>query len=185
MDNINHHDLVRELIKLGGDDPAREGLRETPERFIKAWKHWTSGYKDDPVAVLKTFEDGAEGCDQMVVQTNIPVWSHCEHHLAPFFGVAHVAYIPKKRIVGLSKLFRLVDIFSRRLQVQERLTNEIANTLDKALEPLGVGVVLVCRHTCMESRGVRCAGINTTTSALRGTILREPSCRAEFYSMIK
>lgn len=162
----------------------REGLRDTPERFARAWEEWTAGYAQSPADVLKTFEDGAEHYDEMLLQRDIPLYSHCEHHLAPFFGVAHIAYIPAGRIVGLSKLSRLVDVFARRLQVQERMTNQIADALDRVLAPIGVAVVLECRHLCMESRGIERAGTLTKTSALRGAIKTQPETRAEFYSML-
>lgn len=162
----------------------RGGLRETPARFALAWAHWTSGYEQDPTEMLKNFEDGAERYNQMVLVRSIPVYSHCEHHLAPFFGVAHVAYIPNGRIVGLSKISRLVDIFARRLQVQERLTGQIADSITEHLKPLGVGVVLECRHLCMESRGIQRQGTETLTSALKG-VMQEPGARSEFLALAK
>jgi GTP cyclohydrolase I len=136
----------------------------------------------DPAAVLKVFEDGAEGCNEMVVVHDIPVYSHCEHHLAPIFGTATVAYIPNGRIVGLSKLPRLVDIFARRLQVQERMTNQIADAIMQHLAPRGCGVVIRARHMCMESRGIKQGGSYTTTSALRACFLL-PEVRAEFLNL--
>jgi len=176
--------VVRNLITLIGEDPTREGLQETPRRFLEALTEWTSGYDKEPADILKTFIDGSEHCDALVFQGSIPIYSHCEHHLTPFFGVAHVAYIPSGRIVGLSKLARLVDIFAKRLQVQERITNQVANALVDNLAPIGVGVVLQCRHLCMESRGVQKAGTITITSALRGALKDEASARAEFMSMV-
>jgi GTP cyclohydrolase I len=175
---------IRDLIKAAGDDPDREGLRETPDRFLKAFKFWTQGYDQDPDEVLKTFEDGAEYYDQLIFVSNIPVYSLCEHHLTPFFGVAHVGYIPSHRIVGLSKIPRVVDIFARRLQCQERLTRQIADALWLGLEPAAVGVVMRCRHMCMESRGVQKSGCTTVTSALHGALRDEPDCRAEFFSLV-
>lgn len=175
---------IRHLLSFVGEDPTREGLRETPTRVLKAWKHWCQGYKQEAASVLKTFEDGAEGCDEMVVVRGIELYSHCEHHMAPFFGVAHVAYIPDKRIVGLSKLARVVDIFSQRLQVQERLTNQVADTIMEVLQPLGVGVVVEAKHFCMCSRGVNKQGSTTITSALRGAIKDKPSARAEFLAFV-
>jgi GTP cyclohydrolase I len=139
----------------------------------------------NPADVLKVFEDGAEGVDQMVLETDIPIYSFCEHHMAPIFGVAHIAYIPNGKVVGLSKLVRVADIFARRLQVQERLTNQIADALNDHLEPIGVGVVIQARHGCMESRGVCKHGVVTTTSALRGAIKEEASTRAEFMSLVR
>lgn len=176
--------LVRAMLDAVGDNADREGLIETPSRVVKAWKTWYSGYGQNPKDILKTFADGAESSDEMVLETDIPVYSQCEHHMASIFGIAHIAYIPNGRIVGLSKLKRLVDIFARRLQVQERLTNQIADAMVEHLEPLGVGVVLQCRHMCMESRGIQTRGIVTTTSALRGAIKEEHSARAELMQLI-
>lgn len=177
-------DIFTRLIEFVGDDPARPGLKETPARAAKAWEYWSSGYIANPAETLKHFEDGAERYDQLVLQRSIPVYSHCEHHLAPFFGVAHIAYIPDGRIVGLSKISRLVDIFSRRLQVQERLTCQIADALMEHLKPKGVGVVLECRHLCMESRGVQRQGTETLTSALRG-VMGEAGARSEFLALAR
>jgi GTP cyclohydrolase I len=178
-------DIVLRQLQAIGEDVTREGLAETPKRVVKAWGQWFAGYGQNPADVLKVFEDGAEGCDQMVLETDIPVYSFCEHHMAPIFGVAHIAYIPNGKVVGLSKLARVTDIFARRLQVQERLTNQIADALDEHLAPLGVGVIIQARHGCMESRGVCKHGVVTTTSALRGAIRNESSCRAEFMSLVR
>lgn len=172
--------VVADLLRFIGEDPEREGLKETPHRVLKAWRHWCQGYRQSPAEVLKTFEDGAEGCDEMVVVRDIQLYSHCEHHMAPFYGKAHVAYIPDKRIVGLSKLARVVDIFSHRLQVQERLTNQVADAIHDHLQPLGVGVIVEATHFCMCSRGVNKQGSTTVTSALRGAIKDKPEARAEF-----
>ncbi len=177
--------LFKELLKFIDPCPTREGLKETPDRMSKAWEHFTSGYDKDPADILKVFEDGAEDYNEMVLIKDIPVYSQCEHHLVPFFGVAHVAYIPNGRIVGLSKLSRVVDMFARRLQVQERLTNQIAQALEDNLHPQGVAVVLECRHLCMESRGICQQGHTTITSAMRGVFLNDPSARAEFLGLIK
>lgn len=182
-DDSSADDIVTRLLSFVGEDPTRGGLQETPKRVLKAWQFWTSGYKRDPASVLKVFEDGAERVDEMVLVRDIPLYSHCEHHLAPIFGVAHVAYIPVGKIVGLSKLSRLVDIFARRLQVQERLTNQVADALAEHLKPKGVGVVLECRHLCMESRGVCQQGHVTITSALRGVLRNDPAARAEFLNL--
>ena len=176
--------MVRDLLAYIGEDPSREGLLETPKRFLKAWREYTRGYLEKPEDVLKSFEDGAERVDEMVIVRDIPVYSLCEHHLAPFFGKAYVGYIPDQRILGLSKISRLVEVFARRLQVQERLTNQIADALDTHLQPLGVAVVIECRHMCMESRGVRHTGTATVTSALRGIIKNDPDSRREFLSLI-
>jgi GTP cyclohydrolase I len=173
------------LLHYIGEDPKRGGLQETPGRFLRAWKEWTSGYGQDPADILKVFEDGAQNYDAMVIVKGLPVFSHCEHHLAPFFGVAHIGYIPNGRIVGLSKIARLVDIFARRLQVQERMTNQIADALQDNLNPVGVGVILRCRHMCMESRGIQRQGSETITSAMRGALHDEVSARAEFLNLIE
>lgn len=174
--------LVRCMLGYIGEDPDREGLLETPARVEKAWGEWFSGYGQDPQSLFKTFEDGAQGCDEMVVLDNIPVQSHCEHHIAPFVGTAIVGYIPNGRIIGLSKIPRLVNIFAKRLQVQERLTNQIADSLMQYLEPKGVGVVIRAEHMCMSTRGAHVPGVFTTTSALRGVFLEKPEVRAEFLS---
>ena len=180
-----HEMLVRDMLSAIGENPNREGLKETPARVVKAWGEWFAGYKQDPASVLKTFEDGAELCgDEMVVVRDIDLYSFCEHHMAPFFGKAHVAYIPDSRVVGLSKLARVVDIYSKRLQVQERLTNEIANALVDHLQPKGVGVVVRCTHFCMCSRGINKQGSTTITSALRGAIREKPEARAEFMGLV-
>ena len=169
-------DLLQEVI---GEDVRREGLRETPARVVKAWRHWTSGYDVDIAKLLKTFKDGAEDYDEMVLVKNIPIYSKCEHHLADIFGTATIAYIPNGRVVGLSKLSRVADAFARRLQVQERLTTQIANALDEHLQPSAVGVIVKARHMCMESRGICQQGHHTVTSALRGVFKTDPTARAE------
>lgn len=172
-----------DLLRVIGENPERGGLIETPARALKAWEFWTQGYNQNPADVLKVFEDGAEKYDQMVIVKNMPIYSHCEHHLAPFFGTATIAYIPKGKVVGLSKLKRVANIFARRLQVQERLTQQIADAIEEHLQPLGVGVVIKCRHMCMESRGIETQGAETITSALRGIIQDEPQTRAEFLNL--
>lgn len=177
-------DLVRDILSRI-EPGAREGLHETPARVVKAWKTWFGGYEQDPLEILKVFEDGAEGVDEMVIEVDIPFYTHCEHHMAPFFGLASVAYVPNGKVLGLSKMNRLVDIFARRLQVQERLTNQIADALDTHLRPKGVGVLLRARHMCVESRGVQHRGCSTTTSALRGCIKNEPDARMEFLTLAK
>lgn len=179
--------VIQDLITIIGDNATRGGLHETPTRVIKAWKHWGSGYRvtdDDIAKMLKTFEDGAEDYDQMVVEQNIPVYSHCEHHLAPFFGTVSIGYIPDKRILGLSKFTRLVEVFSRRLQVQERLTRQIADAIEKHLQPLAVGVFIECRHLCKESRGVAIQGSTTKSSAMRGLFRTDAAAKAEFFRLI-
>lgn len=178
-------DDVTRFLKFLGDNPDREGLAETPERFMRAWRFWCGGYFQDPSEVMKAFTDGAANYDEMIVQTNIPVFSMCEHHLAPFFGVCHIGYIPDGKVVGLSKLSRLVDVFSRRLQVQERLTTQIAESFSEIVQPRGVGVIIKCRHLCMESRGIQRMGAITTTSALLGKFRDEADTRAEFLAYAK
>jgi GTP cyclohydrolase IA len=167
----------------GNPQALREGLQETPMRVAKAWEFWTKGYHEDPAQVLKTFEDGAQGVDEMVVVKDIPFYSHCEHHMAPIFGTATIGYLPNNRIVGLSKLSRLLEVFARRLQVQERLTCQVADALMEHLQPKGAGVVIKARHLCMESRGVCQQGHHTVTSALRGYFKEQPEVRAEFLQL--
>lgn len=176
---------VRDLMLAVGENPDRGGLEETPARVVKAWREWCDGYGKDPKDVLKVFTDGADRCDEMVIVRDIPFYSHCEHHMAPFFGTASIAYLPDGKIVGLSKLARLTDIFAHRFQVQERLTNQIADALVEHLQPRGVGVVIRARHLCMESRGVRQQGHHTVTSALRGALRDVPEARAEFLSLVR
>jgi GTP cyclohydrolase I len=175
----------RRFLKSLGEDPDRPGLKETPHRLAKAWKHWTSGYQQVPADLLKTFEDGAEEYNELIVVRNIPVYSHCEHHLAPFFGRATVGYMPNGKIVGLSKLTRLVDCFAKRLQVQERLTIQVANALMESLQPKAVGVVIRCRHLCMESRGIRTPGEETVTSAMLGELQPNLAMRTEFLALAR
>ncbi|MGL5525685.1 MAG: GTP cyclohydrolase I FolE [Aeromonas veronii] len=165
--------------------PLRPGLQETPHRVAKAMAHWFGGYDVDVAGLFKVFEDGAENADQMVTVCNIPLYSHCEHHMAPIIGHVTVAYIPKGKIVGLSKLARVVDAFGRRLQVQERLTNQIAEAIQEHLDPVGVGVFVSARHLCMESRGVEHTCTNTVTTALRGAFLNDPATRAEFLQLAR
>lgn len=175
-------DTVRRMLQFIGDDASRGGLDETPARVAKAWEFWGRGYTMDPAAILKTFEDGAQNVNEMVMVRDIPFYTHCEHHMAPFFGTATIAYIPDGRIVGLSKLSRLLDCFAARLQVQERLTTQVADSLMEHLKPKGCGVIINARHLCMESRGVCKQGHSTTTSALRGVML-EGEPRQEFLSL--
>lgn len=181
--------LLQELLERfhGLDDKTgelRPGLKETPKRWAAAMGFLTSGYGQDPGKVLKSFDDGAEHYDEMVFQGGIPLFSLCEHHVAPFFGVAHIGYIPSGKIVGLSKLARVADIFARRLQVQERLTQQIAHALQEHLQPKAVGVVLRCRHLCMESRGVQKIGTLTHTSSLHGAFQESARARQEFMQFV-
>lgn len=172
--------VISNLLEVIADDPAREGLIETPLRVAKAWKTWISGYEQDPAEILKVFEDGAEGCDEMVIVKDIPIYSKCEHHLADIFGTATIAYIPNGKVVGLSKLSRLADLYARRLQVQERMTNQIADALDQHLGAKGVAVLVRARHMCMESRGLCQQGHHTVTIAARGILLSDEKMRGEF-----
>lgn len=185
MSTVQDRNAVTRLLRIAGEDPSREGLQKTPHRFMEAWKEYTRGYSMDPAALLKTFEDGATNYDEFVIVRDIPVYSLCEHHLAPFFGKAHIGYIPAGRVVGLSKLPRLVDAYARRLQVQERLTTQIAHTIHETLKPRGTAVVLELRHTCMEMRGIKAIGSSTLTSCMLGDCRDEPSARAEFLRLIK
>jgi GTP cyclohydrolase I len=178
-------DIFVRLLKLIGEDPTRPGLVDTPARMAKAWAEWTQGYAGDPKAILRTFEDGAEQYDEMVHIAGIPFYSHCEHHLAPFYGSVDFAYIPNKRIVGLSKMSRLVDIFARRLQVQERLTTLVIDSFVDVIQPLGAGITIRARHHCMESRGINRPGCITTTNRFTGVLKSDPSARAEYLSLSK
>jgi len=175
----------RRFLSSIGEDPDRPGLAETPARVVKAWEYWSSGYKQNPADVMKAFEDGAEDYNELIVVRNIPVYSHCEHHLAPFFGKATIGYMPNGKIVGLSKLTRLVECFMKRLQVQERLTMQVANALMEMLEPRAAGVVVRCRHLCMESRGIRTAGEETVTSAMLGELQDNLAMRTEFLDLAR
>jgi GTP cyclohydrolase I len=183
-DEFSTEDWHRFLRSIG-EVPDRPGLLETPLRVTKAWKHWTSGYEQDPAEILKVFEDGAEQYNELIVVRGIPVYSHCEHHLAPFFGFATVGYTPNGKIVGLSKLSRLVDCFAKRLQVQERLTIQVAESLMTHIQPLSVGVVIRCRHMCMESRGIRTPGAETVTSAMLGELQTNLGLRTEFLALAR
>ena len=172
---------VRELLLALGEDPDREGLKETPARVARAFKENFEGLWKSPEDVLTTTFD--IGHEELVIIRDIEVFSHCEHHLTPFHGVAHVGYIPRGKITGLSKVARLVDLFARRPQVQERLTTQIADAMVKILDPMGVIVIIDCEHLCMSMRGVRKSRARTTTSAVRG-VLRDPATRAEAISLI-
>ncbi len=182
---IVHERIIEDLLEFIGENPTREGLQNTPKRVLDAWKEWTSGYAIDPASLLTEFKDGSENYDEMIVEKDLPFFSHCEHHLAPFFGTATIAYIPNKKVVGLSKLARVLDVFAKRLQVQERLTVQIADCLIKNLDCLGVGVVIKARHLCMESRGVSKQGHHTVTSALRGVFFEQDRVRNEFLAIAK
>ena len=176
-------ELTRELLVRLGEDPTREGLLRTPERYAKAYQYLTKGYDEDPAAVLKDALFTVD-YDEMVIVKDIEMFSLCEHHLLPFFGKVHIAYIPKGKVLGLSKLPRLVEVFARRLQVQERLTVEIAESIQHAIQPMGVGVVIEARHLCMMMRGVEKQHSATVTSSMLGAF-RAQQTRQEFLSLIR
>ncbi len=177
-------DAVRTLLRWAGDDPDREGLRDTPARVTKAYGDWFRGYAEDPAAMLqRTFEE-VEGYDDMVLLRDIRWESYCEHHMAPIIGKAHVAYLPTGRVVGISKLARVVDAFSKRLQVQEKMTAQIANTLISVLQPKGVAVVLEAEHHCMSTRGVHKSGVSMVTSSMLGAFRSNRALRQEFMGLI-
>ena len=176
---------VRTLLRWAGDDPNREGLRDTPARVARAYDDWFSGYADDPVTFLqRTFEE-VEGYDEMVVLRDIRFESHCEHHLAPIIGRAHVGYLPARKVVGISKLARVVDAYARRLQVQEKMNAQIANCIQHVLEPKGVAVVIEAAHQCMTTRGVHKPGVTMVTSTMLGAFREDARTRREFLAMIR
>lgn len=176
---------VRVLLEWAGDDPSREGLLDTPERVAKSYRELFSGYETDPHGYLeRTFQEVA-GYDQLVVLSNIRVVSFCEHHMLPVTGVAHVGYLPTNKVVGISKLARVVNGFARRLQIQEKLTAEIAQAIEDVLQPHGVGVVIEAEHSCMTLRGVNTPGSRLTTSSLRGVVRDDPRTRAEFLRLVR
>ncbi len=184
LTSASFEDLVKEMIVRLGEDPTREGLALTPDRVHKAFKSLTKGYNEDPETLLK----GAlfhEKYDQMVIVKDVEMFSLCEHHMLPFFGKVHVAYIPNGRVIGLSKIPRLVDLFARRLQIQERLTTQIAETIQKVIEPQGVGVVIEARHLCMMMRGVEKQHSAAVTSSMLGCFRDEQETRSEFLSLIR
>jgi len=175
---------VKTLIAWAGDNPEREGLIETPKRVVKAYEEFFAGYKIDPIEILsKTFEE-VEGYDDMVLIKNIRLESHCEHHIVPILGIAHVAYMPKKRVVGISKIARLVDIFAKRLQIQETLTSQIAETLQDVLDPLGVAVLIDASHQCMTTRGVHKPQSSTVTKKMIGIFKDDRNLQSEFMELI-
>jgi GTP cyclohydrolase IA len=174
----------RDVFRWIGEDPDRDGLRETPGRLVRAYQEYFSGYRQDPEQILrKTFEE-TDGYDEMVVLRGIQFESHCEHHVAPIIGRAWIAYVPSRRVVGISKLARMVEAYARRLQIQERLTAQIANTIDQVLKPQGVGVVIKGTHHCMSSRGVHMHGTDMVTSRMLGCFRDNPMSRKEFLSMV-
>lgn len=182
MLTTNPENLIREMLLAIGDDPSREGLLETPKRVVKSWNELYAGYLQDPKKILSTcFSEGA--CESMVVLRGIEFASTCEHHMLPFIGVAHVGYLPHGRVVGLSKLARLVDCFAKRLQIQEKLTSQIAQAIEENLDPKGTAVVLAAHHQCMSCRGVKKQGSTMVTSAWHG-LMRTEEGRNHFLSMI-
>jgi GTP cyclohydrolase I len=175
---------VRTLLQWAGDDPNREGLRGTPERVVRAYEEWFSGYGVDPAELLKRTFSETEGYDEMVVLRDVRFESHCEHHMAPVIGKVHIAYLPDRRVIGISKLARLVDVFAKRLQIQEKMTAQIANTLSDVLLPKGVAVVIEAQHQCMTTRGVHKSGVSLVTSRMLGAFRDDQSTRREFLSII-
>jgi GTP cyclohydrolase IA len=177
-------EAVRVLLRWAGEDPDREGLRETPDRVVRAYEEFFSGYEIDPVSLLeRTFEE-TEGYDEVVLLRDIRVETHCEHHIAPIIGRAHFAYLPHRRVVGISKLARVVEAYAKRLQIQEKLTAQIANTIQEVLQPRGVAVVIEAAHHCMTTRGVHKHGTTMVTSRMLGAFRDDPSTRREFLAMI-
>ena len=177
-------EAVKTLIRWAGDNPEREGLIETPKRVINAYQEFFKGYTENPQEIIsKTFEE-VEGYDEMVLLKNMRLESHCEHHMVPIIGVAHIAYIPNVRVVGISKIARLLDVYAKRLQTQETMTAQIADTLNETLEPKGVAVVIDAAHQCMTTRGVHKAGTTTVTSRMLGVFKQDARTRAEFISLI-
>ena len=175
---------IETLLLWAGEDPRREGLVDTPKRVAEAYNDWFSGYKENPVQFLRrTFEE-VEGYDEMIVLRDIEFESHCEHHMAPIIGKAHVGYLPRNKVVGISKLARVVEAFARRFQVQEKMTAQIANCIEDVLKPKGVGVVIEAVHQCMTTRGIHKAGVSMVTSQMLGTFRKDARTRAEFLRMI-
>jgi GTP cyclohydrolase I len=175
---------VRTLIEWAGDDPTREGLLGTPERVVRAYEEWFAGYNEDPVEFLKrTFEE-TDGYDEMVLLRDVGFESHCEHHMVPIIGKAHIAYLPNKRVVGISKLARVLDIYAKRLQIQEKLTAQIANAIQDVLQPKGVAVLIEAQHQCMTTRGVHKPGVSMVTSRMLGAFRTNAATRREFLAMV-
>lgn len=175
---------VRTLLRWAGEDPTREGLLDTPQRVTKAYGQWFRGYEEDPVEMLQRTFDEVEGYDEIVALCNIRFESYCEHHMAPIIGVAHVAYIPTRRVVGISKLARVVDTYAKRLQVQEKMNAQIANTLFEVLKPQGVAVMIEGEHHCMSTRGVHKPGVNMVTKKMLGVFKDDPVQRQEFMDIV-
>lgn len=178
-------EAVRTLLRLTGEDPSRQGLLDTPRRVVKAYSEWFGGYAQDPRAVLSRTFDEVDGYDEMVVLRDIPFESHCEHHMAPIVGHATVAYLPRNRVVGISKLARVVDLYAKRLQIQERMTAQIADAINDVLQPRGVGVTITAEHHCMTTRGVHKRGVGMTTSRLLGLFRDDGKTRAEYMALAR
>jgi len=175
---------VRTLIRWAGDDPAREGLLDTPSRVVRSYEEFFSGYAQDPAEILSRTFSEVDGYDEMIVMTDIRFESHCEHHMVPIIGKAHVGYLPDRRVVGISKLARLVEIYAKRLQIQEKMTVQIADTLHAVLQPKGVAVVIEASHQCMTTRGVHKPGVGLVTSRMLGAFRDDASTRREFLSIV-
>jgi GTP cyclohydrolase I len=178
-------EAVRTLLLWAGDNPDREGLLGTPDRVVRSYEEFFAGYRVDPVELLqRTFEE-TDGYDEMVVLKDIRFESYCEHHMVPIIGKAHIAYLPRHRVVGISKLARVVDVYAKRLQIQEKMTSQIANTLDEVLQPLGVAVVLEGEHQCMTTRGIHKPGVSMVSSRMLGAFRTDPATRREFLDLIR
>ncbi len=192
MSNINHskanreqaEEAVRTLLSYFGEDPMREGLQDTPRRFVDAYEEFLAGYSQDPITILsRTFEE-VEGYDDIVLMKNIRFESHCEHHIQPMIGTAHVAYLPEKKVVGISKLARTVEVYARRLQSQEILTNQIANAINQALKPRGVAVLIDAEHQCITTRGIHKHEVSCVTRAFTGDFKNDPNLESRFFRLI-
>ncbi len=177
-------DAVHTLLRWAGEDPSREGLTDTPKRVALAYEDWFSGYREDPVKYLERTFDEVDGYDEMIVLRDITFESHCEHHMAPIIGKAHVGYLPNNKVIGISKLARVVEAFARRFQVQEKLTAQIANCIQDVLKPKGVGVVIDATHQCMTTRGIHKSDVSMVTSQMLGTFRKDARTRDEFLRMI-
>ncbi|PKO73118.1 MAG: GTP cyclohydrolase I FolE [Betaproteobacteria bacterium HGW-Betaproteobacteria-17] len=183
-DRSDAENAVRTLIRWAGDDPTREGLLDTPARVVRAYEEFFAGYSEDPVQLLSRTFGEVDGYDEMVVMTDIRFESHCEHHMVPIIGKAHIAYLPDRRVVGISKLARLVDLYAKRLQIQERMTVQIADTLNDVLQPKGVAVVIEGSHQCMTTRGIHKRGVSMVSSKMLGSFREDARTRAEFLRFI-
>jgi GTP cyclohydrolase I len=181
---VQAEEAVRTLIRWAGDDPEREGLVGTPDRVVRSYDEFFAGYDQDPEAILRTTFEEVEGYDEMVLLKDIPFESHCEHHMVPIIGKAHVAYLPNKRVVGISKLARVVEAYAKRLQIQEKMTAQVANAINNVLSPKGVAVVVEGEHQCMTTRGVQKKGVSMVTSTMLGAFRDDASTRREFLAFI-